>query len=302
MLERAGTPCALVDSECDVATATRKGRKTGQVVEHIRPNFDRPPLVEQAIVAVFEPIEGFTIVDYGLFWSEVQADFPIVDTTDPVSEQIEWFDQIRTPDPTLQLLARLPLPRAMFRDAAGGELIQLQPGRFGFNWSKVENDHYPRSEVVMNRFQALFSRFQAYVSSRGLGAVRLRQCELTNLNIIPVKDFGKGYEDITNAIKVDPLDLGVSFLRAETFTRSRQHRILAEDGSPVGRLHTAIAPVISTQDGEKAFRLEFTARSAPNVVSDEAMKNFFAIARSAINSAFCATVTDNMKQLWGEQT
>ena len=269
-------------------------------MEHIRPSFVRPPLVEQAIVAVFEAIPGFTIVDYGVFWSEIQKEFPLVSSTDPAPEHTELFDPIRLPDSGLQLLHTLPLPRAMFRDKEGGELIQLQPDRFGFNWSKVDGGHYPRSEQVMGRFNELFARFHAFIERRGIGPLRLKQCELTNLNIIRVSDFGHGYEDMTKALRVDPLDLGISFLRAETYTRARQHSILGAAGEPVGRLHTAIAPVISTHDGEQAFRLELTARSRPEINTLETMKGFFEIARNAVNAAFCATVTDKMRKHWGE--
>lgn len=269
-------------------------------MEHIRPHFDRPPLVEQAIVAVFEPIEHFTIVDYGLFWAELKDEFPVVESTDPAVAQVESFDHPRAPDPTLQLLQSLPLPRAMFRDAVGGELVQLQADRFGFNWSKVDGGHYPRSEPVMARFENLFERFRSFVAGRGLGSMNLRQCELTNLNIIPVQDFGAGYDEMTEALRVDPLDLGLPFLRAETYTRSRQHRILGSNGDSLGRLHTVITPVVSTQDGAKAFRLEFTARSRPSINSLDEMRAFFAVGRDAINGAFCSTVTDKMRERWGQ--
>lgn len=275
--------------------------KTGQAVDHIRPNFERPPLVEQAIVAVFEPIEQFSITDYGLFWSDLRNDFPEVTSTDPLNEQVETFDQLKVPDRSFQFIQTLPLPRAMFRSNDGGELIQLQPNLFGFNWSRIDGGHYPRSEKVMARFEELFTHFCEYVEKMGIGAIKLKQCELTNLNIIPVEDFGSGYEDMIHAFRVDPLDFGLPFLKAETYTRTRQHQILDDSGNPVGRLHTAITPVISKQNGGKAFRLELTARSGPNISSWDEMRSFFAIGRSAINGVFCATVTEKMRTLWGEK-
>lgn len=270
-------------------------------MEHIRPNFDRPPLVEQAIVVVFEPISGFSIVDYGLFWAEIRNEFPVVASSEPAAEQTELFDQYRQTNPILELLESIPLPRAMFRDEAGGEAVQVQPDRFGFNWSKVGNDHYPRSEPVMARFEALFAKFCSFVEARGMGPIALKQAELTNLNIIPVRDFGAGYEDITAALRVDPLDLGVPFLKAETYTRVRQHRIIDGAGNSLGRLHTVINPVVSSHDREKALRLELTARSAPDITSIEAMRDFFGVGRDAINAAFCAITTPEMRAHWGEQ-
>lgn len=269
-------------------------------MEHIRPNFERPPLVEQAISAIFDPIERFSIVDYGLFWSEIKNEFPEISSSEPTVEQTELFGEVAQPDRTLRFLDSPPMPRAMFRDVQGGELVQLQADRFGFNWTQVNGQHYPHFEPVMARFESLFAAFAAYVERRQIGKIAIRQCELTNLNIIPVREFGVGYEDITQALNVDPLDLGIGFLKAETFSRTRQHRIVADNGEPIGRLHTEINPVISTQDGSKAFRLELTARSRPGLGSIEAMKEFFPIARDAINGAFCATVTQRMRHHWGE--
>src|SRR5205085_2263174 len=112
----------------------------------IRLNFERPPLIEQAISLVFEPIAGFGIVEYGLFWNEVAAEFPEVSTDAPVDAPVESFGDIRPGSVSFQLLPAPPLPRAMFRNSQG-ELIQLQSSRFGFNWAKQGDAPYPRSEV-----------------------------------------------------------------------------------------------------------------------------------------------------------
>jgi len=265
-----------------------------------RPNFLRPPLREQAISIVFEPIEKFRIVDFGLFWSEVAQEFPEVSTDEPIESPAEQFDEPRSGEMSFQLLTSPPMPRAMFRNPANGELIQLQVNRFGFNWAKVGDQPYPRSEPLMAKFKDLFGKFVAYAERQGLGDLALKQCELTNLNVIPVADFGTTYSDLPKAIRIDGLDLGLPFLESEVFERSRQHRILSDSGEPIGRLHMVVAPVVSTVDGSKAIRYELTARSAPNIRSIEDADGFFAIARNAINGAFTASVTNAMKEKWGE--
>jgi len=266
----------------------------------IRLDFQRPPLIEQAISVVFEPIEGFRIVDFGLFWNEIAEEFPFVSSEAPLEAPVEHFDELRARDVSFQVLAGVPSPRAMFQNGKG-ELIQLQSDRFGFNWAKEGDAEYPRSEPVMAQFEKLFGRFARYVAKQRLGDIVFKQCELTNLNVLPVAEFGEDYSDLANALKVDPLDLGLSFLRSETYIRNRQHRIVAEDGMPLGRLHMAIAPVVSNQDHSKAFRFELTARSAPNIKSIEDARHFFAVARNALNGAFYAMVTDGMRKKWGDR-
>lgn len=266
----------------------------------IRPNFERPPLQEQAISIVFQPLDRFRIVDYGLFWAEIADAFPNVATDVPLEAPVEQFDNFRLAEMSFQFLTVPPLPRAMFSNPENGELVQLQNNRFGFNWAKVGALQYPRSEPLMARFQELFAQFIAYARRNGLGELVLKQCELTNLNLIPVSDFGTSYSDVANAVCVDAVDLGIPNLQSEIFERSRQHKILGDDGKPIGRLHTVLAPVVSNVDNSEGIRYELTARSAANIRSLEDAEKFFAIARNTINGAFLASITADMKKRWGE--
>ena len=266
-----------------------------------RPNFERPPLVEQAISVVFEPIAGFRIVDYGLFWQEIAGDFPEVSVGPPYETTVEDLGSSKPRQGSLRFHHSPPLPRAMFRNPLNGELVQIQRDRFGFNWAKIGDQQYPRSEPLMERFQELLERFSSYVESHGIGELQLRQCELTNLNVLPVSEFGRSYADLSGALLIDPIDFNIPFLVPEAVERSRQHKILGKNDEPVGRLHMAVAPVISNVDNSEAYRFELTARSAPNVASVSQAIDFLGVARAAINSAFIASVTDEMRGRWGEK-
>jgi len=266
----------------------------------IRLEFDRPPLIEQAISVSFDPIERFRIVDYGLYWAELRGEFPNVSSDNPLPTLVETFDELQTPSVNFSLMERLPLPRAMFRNDRG-ELVQVQPDRFAFNWAKEGDADYPRSERVMARFEELIEKFIGYLRGRKLGELKVRQCELTNLNILPVAEFGSSYGDMTKALVVNPLDLGLPFLKPETYNRNRQHRIVGADGKPIGRLHSVISPVVSNQDRSQAFKLELTARSAPIINTLDDARWFFGVARNVINGAFRATVTPEMRKRWGER-
>jgi len=147
----------------------------------------------------------------------------------------------------------------------------------------------------------VFTLFSSFVDRQGIGPMALNQCEITNVNIIPVSEFGRGFEDITKAFMVDTLDTGLPYLRPETYVRQRQHRIVREDGSPIGRLHTVISPVVSQEDNSKAFRLELTARSAPGIGALKDAQWFFGVARNAINGAFQAITTPEIRARWGEK-
>ena len=61
-----------------------------------------------------------------------------------------------------------------------------------------------------------------------------------------------------------------------------------------------LAPVYRTVDQQKAFQFELTARSAPAVLGNSEMLDFFNLAHNMINAAFVGTVTPRMRELWGE--
>tara|TARA_R110001606_G_C15377539_1_gene650096 strand:- start:1571 stop:2389 length:819 start_codon:yes stop_codon:yes gene_type:complete len=265
----------------------------------VRPNFTDPPLIEQAIVVAFDPIDGFDINHYGLFSEKIASEFSSNGSTPRMENPIEHFNEMMATAPMFKINA-FELPRAIYGNATG-ETIQIQDNRFGFNWSKNSDEPYPRFETTYERFKELYHIFESFCSDCGLKIPDIKQCELTNLNIVPVSDFGHDFNDMGNAFAIDPLALNDKLLIPETYVRTRQHRIINNVADPIGRLHTVIQPVIKNDDKSKAFRFELTARSAPVLGGLSEAKAFFDIARSAINAAFLGTTTDAMRRKWGEK-
>lgn len=270
-----------------------------------RPHFRRPPILEQAITVAFERIADFDAVDFGLFWSTIRDEFPRADTTPKAQVLTETFEH-QPASISMRLMQPVELLRSMFRND-GGELVQLQEDRFGFNWIKSDDDSpYPRYDATRKRFLDLYSRFIAYVHERYQVEPKLQQCEITNVNIVPISDFGRDFTDINVAFNVDTFELGIEGVVSETYFRQRQFRIDGSDGMPIGRLHLTINPVFRVADQDKAFNFELTARSAPTIGHIDDAIAFFDRAHNVINSAFMATVTPTMCELWeqidGEQT
>ena len=76
----------------------------------IRPEYERPPLVEKAISVAFQPVAGFTIVHYGLFWQRISKQFPHVTNEAPLNTTVETFDEVRSPRLDFELLEFDPSP------------------------------------------------------------------------------------------------------------------------------------------------------------------------------------------------
>jgi len=266
-------------------------------VTAIRPKFERPPLIEQAITVVFDEMAGFSIGDFGLFWNLVRSEFPACDQAPPLAAQIEQLGELPVL-PELRLVVGETLPRCLYRNPDNGEVVQVQNDRFTFNWAKLGDTPYPHSEGTIGRFTEMFNRFEAYVKGRGLGVPNLRQCEITNVNIVPVSDFGAGFEDAPRAFNLPNLKPEGEILVNETYTQITQH-LIVQNGNNKGRLHVSQQPVISAADQSKAIKLELTARSGRGNGDLAEALAFFDIARSAINAAFLAYTTRDMWAHWG---
>ena len=262
-----------------------------------RPHFKRPPILEQAISLSFERIMSLDLVDFGLFWDRVRDQFPSCETGARFHAPIEGFEEINTPI-SFTLVGPVELPRSLFRNE-DGELIQVQDDSFGFNWIRPSPESkYPRFERTSARLWELYSIFVRYLEDRGHGRPTFRQCELTNVNLISIRDFGSDFSAMAEAFIVDPFAWEVEGLVAETYVRRRQHKMVDEDGLPAGRLHSVISPVF--REGEKAFQFELTARSPPTIRTENEAKAFFERAHRMINQAFWVSVTPRMREFWGE--
>lgn len=267
----------------------------------IRPKFSNPPLIERAISVVFEPLSGFSIGDYGLFWSELLDQFPTAEAMDPVAAEPERYDGFRPVQVNLQLVTAAMLPRAAFRNESTGELVQVQSDRFGFNWIKTSADHrYPHSEATIERFFELLARFEAYVRRRELGDVMITQCELTNVNVVPVSDVGVSFADMATVLKLAPLEYDCTNIRLENQLVGSKHLMLDESGQPIGRVHTLGQPSLRVPNNEEAYRLDISARGAPIGNGAEGARKFFEAAVSAVNAVFLASTTKAGRRFWGE--
>lgn len=256
--------------------------------------------MERAVTIVFEKID-LTLGDYGLFWSEVRSDFPLSEAAAPVASEIEQFEGFRPIQRKVELLDASALPRALFRNEAKAELIQLQSDRFSFNWIKRGDEHeYPHSEAVFDQFFKYFEQFIAYVQRRGLGNIVPLQCEITNVNVIRISDVGNTFADVATVIKLPDLSPREPQLELESQMMGAKHVMIDDSGKPFGRVHSVAQPSLRADTQELVYRFDITARGAPIGPGVEGAKHFFDDAVSAVNGVFLAIVTQAGRQFWGE--
>ena len=267
----------------------------------VRPKFRNPPLIERAVSVSFAELSQFSLGDFGLFWSEVRSEFPDCEAQPLVRSEVETFDRFQPQQPEIRLLLSDALPRAFYRNPARGELIQIQRDRFSFNWIKTGPDHnYPHSEAVLERFLAMFDQFAKFIADRGLGEIAPVQCELTNVNVIPVSDVGESFPDVATVVRMPQLSDDQPSIKLESQIVGAKHIMLDDAGQPIGRVHSMGQPSIKVDTDELAFRLDIVARGAPLGDGIPGVMQFLECAVTAVNAVFLASVTAAGRQFWGE--
>jgi uncharacterized protein (TIGR04255 family) len=277
--------------------ARLRGDEKAQV-RPVRPKFDRPPLIEQAITVIFDELAGFSIGDFGRFWALIEHEFPECRQAPPLPVSIEQLGGVPfEPDVRLVVSEGETLPRCLYRHASSGEAVQVQNNRFTFNWAKLGAAPYPHSERTVERFVELFGSFEAFVQDRQLGPLNLTQCEITNVNIVPVTEFGNDFGDAPRAFQL-PVFNPDGNISTETYMQAVEY-LISGSPSPEGRVHVVLSPVINSTDQTLAYKLEITARSGHGSGKLRDVLEFFDTARTAINAAFLAHTTREMWATWG---
>jgi uncharacterized protein (TIGR04255 family) len=106
------------------------------------PEFSRPPVAEVALSIQFEPLTGFRVAHFGVFWAQIRDRFPKTQEQPPLPPVVERFG-VRVQVPQLQFGVGMVPPRCWFLDQDETELLQLQTDRVILNWRKLERESAP---------------------------------------------------------------------------------------------------------------------------------------------------------------
>jgi hypothetical protein len=156
--------------------------------------------------------------------------------------------------------------------------------------------------VLLPRFAELYRKFaQFLVDKRGYEVPRITQCELINVNIIPVAEFGGSFSAAPRAVRLVDIPQVADHLEIESYSYANRFLIINSAGQPIGRLHAHLSPVLSVEDERPAYKLELTARGKPDSSNLDAALAFFGLGRDAINSVFMASTTEAAQTHWGYQ-
>ena len=220
--------------------------------------FTHPPVVEVAIGVEFQPISGWGIAHFGLFWDEIRSTYPRCVPKPPLASQIELFGSPqRRPEITWQFVDSLNL-RCWFEHADNCHLLQVQENRFILNWKLGDpSAHYPKYENLRREFKLAWGGFSSFLVKNQLAVPTIVQCDLTYVDLFrPGAVWKKASEIGRLTPMLGAFQNPVGELEAVTTSA----RFLLPEQR--GRVHAVLQPAIQP-DGQEVMKLDVTARGAP---------------------------------------
>ena len=252
-------------------------------------DYGRPPVIEVVYGLRFAPLAGWRLPHIGAFWTQVADEFPRCEHAPPIADP-------NVIDPT----TGLPLPRAWLISSSDDRLIQLQLGRFLFNWRRRESvGPYPRYAKLSKTFFSLLSEFEKFLSKHQLGGLELLEYELTYINHILEEDGWRFPDHIGRVVKeLAWREQGHRFLPPPV-TVSWQASFTFRDAP--GTLSVNISPARQAKELGRLLVLEMSARGLPVEAPPNHMEDWFSHAHEWIVRGFEDLTSDEaQRELWGK--
>jgi uncharacterized protein (TIGR04255 family) len=252
-------------------------------------DYDRPPVIEVVYGVAFAPLKAWKLPHTGLFWHRIFDEFPR-------SEQVFPIAGTEFVDPS----TGLPVPRVWLINTADDRLVQLQPGRFLFNWRRREGaEPYPRYKALSERFFGLFREFQGFVAENRLGEIEVSEYELTYINHVLEQEDWKFPASIGRVVEhLSWKKKRYRFLPQPTpITWQAKFEFPEGPGGLLAKLNSAR----HAKAGKDLLVLELSARGLPAEAPLDGMRTWFSHAHRWIVRGFEDLTSDEaQKMLWGK--
>lgn len=238
------------------------------------PEFETPPINEVVAGVFFDPLQGFRLPHFGLFWGKIKDQYPYCEHASrlirgPVDNKPSSFF----------------LPRVWLFNQERTSLIQMQDDCFLFNWRRVTGDEaYPRYTKVVGELWNRLSEYRGFLEDQSLPTPTILQCELSYINHIPAGEIWQTPVEIRNF--------------APDLVWREQKRFLPDFESSAwtgifplpedfGKLTVSVRHGKKHTDGTPLYTIEFTARGLGGDGSNARINEWFNLAHEWIVQGFC---------------
>jgi uncharacterized protein (TIGR04255 family) len=261
------------------------------------PKFDNPPVIEMVIGVEFADLGGWGIPHFGLYWGQIQDKYPHCLVKESAPSRIEIFGGQGTQEIRLNFPILGPPPmRCWYSNDEQTWLLQIQQDRFIQNWRKTGSDEkYSYYSKVRSRFEKEFQRFQEFLKKQKLGALQVRQCEVTYVNHI---ELGKEPGVPSELAEIFPcLSAGRpgNFLPAPEGIGLNTSYVIPENR---GRLYIAVQKVFRHSDAKEILQMTVSAKVIPASHDQTAVLNALDLGHEWAVRGFTDFTSDEMHKFW----
>lgn len=265
-----------------------------------------PPLIEVALTAQFEALEGLGSAEMGRLWGAAyRADFPKAEEHPPVDHVVELRRPALSQRPRFIVETTPMPPRMFFVNEPGNQLIQLQRDRLSYNWRKRGNAYdYPHYQSTREAFSERFSQLAQFVSEEKLGEIAIDQCELTYVNHVVYRpDEARSAHRFVGEL-VQPWKASYGSLAGaelEDVSFVARHVLRDADGEFAGRLIVSVEPRFRVSDKAPLYKVQLTARGKPPGTDLQAALAFLDDSHARLRSAFSELMSPELQDHWRER-
>lgn len=251
--------------------------------------FENPPIIE-LVCGIQYDIEQYTFILENDFYSRVKNSFPHMEINPPLSLV---FDKLSTTSSKDSERKPPFFKRYFFIDENKSKLIQLQEGRYLFNWRKVEGENviYPTFNNVYKEFYENWKILEDVFKSNQINYA-VNQLELTYIDHIDIGEFNAEvakiddififFNNISQLTKIDTLNINLSIPLKELS----------------GHINLKLDTAIRKQDQKGVIVFDSTVRGMMNK-EVKAIDDWFLKAHDQAIRLFVELLTDKAKQKWG---
>jgi len=163
--------------------------------------FRKPPVVETVLSVQFKPLPGIGAGHLGVFWHQLGGAWPNVADAPALEREFERFasDNIWEAGGLRFKLQSQVDARLQIQNATRDRMIQVQNGRFLFNWTG-SGQSYPSYESVRPEFDEYWDRFREFLSCQSTASLELDQWEVVYVNHIPKGDLWTSPNEIPRVL------------------------------------------------------------------------------------------------------
>lgn len=213
-------------------------REPGMTKEPL-PSFEQPPVIETVLGVQFKPLAGFSNAHLGAFWEKLSEDWPNVVDAPPLDPVYEQFgdDQVWKTSGLQLSLSKTRPARFQIRNPEKDRMVQIQNGRFHYNWVRRPTEDYPHYPRVRKEFDQHLEELRCYLDNKSLGSIDPNQWEVTYVNHIPIGTVWNQPEDWRELFPTLPMQAArTSAASLESFSGQWHFKIATDRG----RLHVEI--------------------------------------------------------------